>query len=97
MDIQGAISTIGTKYIAFVLTTPDYYVSEISVYGEETEFSVGDTNCDGVINSTDMAYLRDILLEKATTIEKRTADVNGDTYIDIRDLVALHAKLALAQ
>ena len=34
MSIQAEISTIGTKYIAFVLTTPDYYVSEISVYGD---------------------------------------------------------------
>lgn len=93
--VKDNISTVATKYIAFVLTTPALYVSEIEVYGANT-YSVGDTNCDGATNSTDMAYLRDIVLEKAQAIEKRTADINDDTYINIRDLVALRAKLATA-
>ncbi len=94
--VKDNISTVATKYIAFVLTTPAVYVSEIEVYGEETVFSVGDTNCDGAINATDMAYLRDIVLENVQTIEKRTADINVDTYVNIRDLVALRAKLISA-
>lgn len=95
-NIEANVTCLNTKYIMFVFTYPELYISEIEVYGEDT-YSVGDANCDGAINATDMAHLRYIVLEKATTIEKRTADVNDDTYINIRDLVALRAKLALAQ
>ena len=39
-DMSAKISTIASKYVAFVFTTPDYYVSGIEVYGEKTNPNV---------------------------------------------------------
>ncbi len=33
-NIQGTITAENVKYVAFVLTNPEYYISEISLYGE---------------------------------------------------------------
>ena len=35
-NIEGTVTTINTKYIMFVLSDPELYVSEIEVYGKET-------------------------------------------------------------
>lgn len=92
--VKGNIQTVATKYVAFVLTAPAYYVSEIKVYGEDT-YSIGDTNCDGAVNIYDLAYLRKVLLEIEDVIVEKTTDINSDTYIDIRDLVSLKNKLTV--
>lgn len=47
---------------------------------------VGDINKDGKVNSVDISMLRTALLTGNTT---EIMDVNGDKYVDIRDLVKL--------
>ena len=55
---------------------------------------VGDTNCDGVINSKDIVLLAQYLAGWGVTIDLNAADCNGDGTIDTRDAVLLSQYLA---
>lgn len=50
--------------------------------------AVGDLDGNGVVNATDLTMLRNILLEIEVN-PGNIADFNKDTYVDIRDLVAM--------
>ena len=56
--------------------------------------AVGDVNVDTVINSTDLAQLKKILLGTAQVQILKTADVNKDGVINLKDLVRMKKMLA---
>ena len=59
------------------------YIDDVTV----SEMLTGDVNCDGEINSNDLALLRMALL--GIDVNAYNCNVNDDTVVDIRDLVAL--------
>lgn len=63
---------------------------------EKVNFSVGDTNLDGVLDITDVTFISEFLADTISfnTIQKYLADVNNDGYIDILDATELQKILA---
>lgn len=78
---------IGVELPKFSNNTGDnayaVYLDDITV----SEMQAGDVNCDGEINSNDLALLRMALL--GIEVKAYNCNVNDDTVVDIRDLVAL--------
>ena len=57
----------------------------VTVYTE-----LGDANCDGFLNISDLTLLIDYLMNnETTTIKEANADLNGDGNINIADVTAL--------
>ncbi len=47
---------------------------------------IGDINNDGYINSFDVVLLRKLIINSDLSLNKESADINGDNIIDTRDL-----------
>lgn len=50
---------------------------------------IGDLNGDGEISTLDVITLKKYLIEQPVEINIKNADINGDSVVDVRDLVAL--------
>jgi|GEM_PF-288043 len=59
-------------------------------YTQEDDWMLGDVNCDGVIDITDVTALIDhVLGSDVSPFSEKAADLNGDGDIDITDVTAL--------
>ena len=78
--------------------TDDVYccnVAEIEIYGEPAEADI-DLNDDGEFSSADAVLLSKFIhgSEKFTSKQLTTADINGDGFVDVFDLIMFKQKLA---
>lgn len=63
---------------------------------EKVNFSVGDTNLDGVLDINDATIIGEFLSDiiNFNTIQKYLVDVNNDGYINISDVTEIQKILA---
>lgn len=54
-------------------------------------FSLGDINCDGEVNVTDVVKLYSYILGHTTDIEESVVDLNGDGEVNVSDIVKLYS------
>jgi len=67
--------------------------SQAETQSAACQFSIGDANHDGVINSVDITYLSTIIGTSAA--EQCSADCNGDGYLDVRDIACVKNKITV--
>lgn len=75
------------KTILTLIVISTLLVGAIAVSATEVVSGYSDVNLDNETNSSDAVFLRKYLLGDSDTVV--TVDVNGDSSIDIRDLVRL--------
>ena len=80
------------KYYIYV-STSDKPLEEIAsfAYGEEPEYTLGDVNNDGKVDTNDAAAILLYIVEKYTMTDnqKAAADVNGDHKVNTNDAAAI--------
>lgn len=54
-------------------------------------FSLGDINCDGEVNVTDVVKLYSYILGHTADIEESVVDLNGDGEVNVSDIVKLYS------
>lgn len=83
--------TVGTYHI--YVSTSDKPLEEIAsfAYGEEPEYTLGDVNNDGKVDTNDAAAILLYIVEKYTMTDnqKAAADVNGDHKVNTNDAAAI--------
>lgn len=86
-DGQLDYTTLKTGMSAYIqkIGTQYYYDLKLIVYG--------DVDCNGIVNSSDMLRIKDIITKKhtPTALEKTAADVNGNGNVDANDTVYINA------
>ena len=93
--INGKIQVVGIKEGTTTITigssdgTAQPAICLVTVYTE-----LGDANCDGFVNISDVTLLIDYLMDnEATELKRDNADLNGDGNINIADITALIDRL----
>jgi hypothetical protein len=84
VDITGISHDI---YLEVTSTTNKYTVADIT---DQYSYLLGDLNCDGEVNISDVTTLIDILLSDGIDSETlRRGDLNGDGEVNISDITTL--------
>ena len=84
VDITGISHDI---YLEVTSTTNKYTVADIT---DQYSYLLGDLNCDGEVNISDITTLIDILLSDGIDAETlRRGDLNGDGEVNISDITTL--------
>ena len=65
-----------------------YYAQDVKIK-EEVVYEKGDINLDGVVNIADFIVMKSTMVESEVTEVPGYFDVDGDTYFNIKDLIAL--------
>jgi len=66
------------------------YWNKVTIIGDMINYTIGDVDNNGLVNSDDVSFLRNYLLTKNTTLYNTFAsDINSDEKIDISDLACL--------
>jgi hypothetical protein len=76
------------NYLAHSATVPS--VPEVRTNSDDVTYLVGDANGDGSVDKQDVSYLSNYVFKHGSApIITESSDVNGDTRIDVYDIVVL--------
>ena len=89
--LDSSVWTFEANKLPYLTAFADYTASEVEFAAE-----IGDVNCDGSINGTDLAALRKQLLGITEVENKRASDTHRDNDVDLLDLIALKKAVAAA-
>jgi len=66
-----------------------YAADSATISYEDLKYVAGDVDCNETIEAADLVVLKKVLMETIEAEREKTADTNGDSKINILDLVRL--------
>lgn len=88
------VAIILTVLLLLSTSVVAYAADSATIPYEDLKYVAGDVDCNEEIETIDLVTLRNVLLGTDEVVRESTADTNGDTNVDIADLVRLDEYLA---